>query len=182
MGSIAFAAEYTSMVDIPRVNNSSFTTQEYVQAVYFLAITAAALMAIVKIIYGGVQYMLDGVVTHKEQAKKEIQGAIFGLLIVLTAVLLLNTINPQLTKLSIFRNAPGLDTAVLTSPPVDTVQIGEKHGMYCMGDNWIETITTFICSEESQAELAQWEESCEKDGGGTMSGDILTGYYTCVAK
>jgi hypothetical protein len=57
-------------------------------------------MAVVKIIFAGVKYMLSDLVTSKEAAKKDIRGALIGLLIVLGAVLILNTINPQLKGLT----------------------------------------------------------------------------------
>jgi hypothetical protein len=59
-------------------------------------------LAVLKITIAGVKYMLSDVVTSKESAKKDIQGALFGLLIVLAAVIILNTINPSLSRFAIF--------------------------------------------------------------------------------
>ena len=52
--------------------------------------------------------MLSDIVTSKENAKKEIQGALLGLLVILSAVLILDTINPELKNFSILRNAQPL--------------------------------------------------------------------------
>lgn len=112
--SVAFAESqpsvYKPIVGVPGLSNSGgYTTQAYVNAIYKLSITIGALIAVVRIIFAGVEYMFDGVITHKSDAIKKIRGAIFGLLIILSAVLLLNTINPNLTTLSIFNNAPSID-------------------------------------------------------------------------
>lgn len=88
------------MVNIPFVSGE-LSIEAYINALYLLAISVAAVMAVLKITIAGVKYMLDDVVTHKQEAKKEIVGALFGLLIVLAAVVILNTINPQLTTFDI---------------------------------------------------------------------------------
>lgn len=90
-------------------DNSSLSTEGYVQALYKLSITAACLIALVKIIWAGVKWTLSDVVTDKGSAKKDIWSALLGLLIILCAVIVLNTINPELTKLNIFGNAPSLE-------------------------------------------------------------------------
>jgi len=107
-GTQLLAADYIPMVTIPGVNslNSTGTLEQYVNALYVLAISVAALLAVVQIIFGGVQWMLSDVVTDKSSAKKRIRGALLGLLIVLTAVVILNTINANLTNLEFFKNAP----------------------------------------------------------------------------
>ena len=49
--------------------------------IFLLAISAAAIFAVIKIIIGGVKYMLSDVVTTKESAKKDIKGAPWDLLL-----------------------------------------------------------------------------------------------------
>ena len=107
---LAHAQGYTPIVGIPGMaDNSSLSTEGYVQALYKLSITAACLIALVKIIWAGVKWTLSDVVTDKGSAKKDIWSALLGLLIILCAVIVLNTINPELTKLNIFGNAPSLE-------------------------------------------------------------------------
>jgi len=105
---VALAAECTDGVAIctfqqlPFVNNAaSLTTEDYVNALYRIAISIAAMLVVIRLIWAGVQYMLSEVVTSKEKAKKDIQGALLGLLIVLGAVTILNTINPKITNTNI---------------------------------------------------------------------------------
>lgn len=49
--------------------------------------------------------MLSESVSGRDTAKKEIRGSLLGLLVILGAVTILNTINPQITNTEIFRNA-----------------------------------------------------------------------------
>lgn len=101
---------------IPGLENvGNLTTQQYIDALYVIAITAAAILAVFKLIWAGVQYMLSEVVTSKQKAKQDIQGALLGLLLILGAVTLLNTINPNLTNIDIFRNAKTVDPVESTS-------------------------------------------------------------------
>ncbi len=101
---------YTPMVGIPGLAKvSTYTAEMYVDALYKLAITVGGILAVIQIIFGGVMYMFDGSITNKEAGKDKIKGALFGLLIILGAVLLLQTINPDLLNLKIFNNAPSID-------------------------------------------------------------------------
>lgn len=120
-GSVASAQgpmTYESVVQVPGLDPNSQGTADYVRALYMLSITVAALLAVVKIIFGGVKWMLSDVVTDKSSAIKDIRGAVFGLLIVLAAVLILNTINPNLTKLNILQDAPSISG--VTGNPIST--------------------------------------------------------------
>jgi len=122
---------YTPVVQIPGLDPNTQDTQQYVNALYLLAVTIAALLAVVKIIFGGVKWMLSDIVTDKASAKKDIQGAIFGLLIVLGTVLILNTIDPNLTRLNFLENATPLNVNLKTpdggtSTPVTPIEPGTQ--------------------------------------------------------
>lgn len=65
--------------------------------IYLFAISLAAIFAVIKIILGGVKYMLSDVVTTKESAKKDIKTSLLGLIIIAAAVFILQIINPNLT-------------------------------------------------------------------------------------
>ncbi len=120
---------YQPVVQIPRLNPPTQTTDQYVNALYLLSITVAELLAVVKIIFGGVKWMFSDVVTSKQSAIEDIRGAIFGLLIVLATVLILETVNPNLTRLNFLENAQPLNITI-TNPQGETapepVAIGEE--------------------------------------------------------
>lgn len=92
-------APFIPLVGIPGIPNpSTLQFGDYINSLYRLAISIAALLAVFKIVIAGAKYMLDDVVTHKQEAKDEIRGALVGLLIILGAVLILNTVNTDITK------------------------------------------------------------------------------------
>lgn len=92
----------------------------YVNLIYALSISAAALLAVIKIIIAGVKYMLTDVVTSKGDAIKEIKGALFGLLLIISAVLILTVINPQLIKSTLTFNPQPMPEVNVTPPVTST--------------------------------------------------------------
>lgn len=106
------------------VNNlDNLTLDEAIKIIYALSVSIAALLAVVKIIYAGVQYMLTDVITNKGKAIADIQGALFGLLIVLGAAFILNQINPQLSDVNVlkevtkFKSTQGVNQAAVQRTP-----------------------------------------------------------------
>ena len=83
-----------NLVNLPIGDNGDFN--DYINAVYLMFISIAALIAVIKIIIAGVKYMFSDIVTQKSDAKRDIQGALLGLLVVLSAVVVLSIINPDL--------------------------------------------------------------------------------------
>lgn len=95
-------AQFRPLVGIPGISDPSTDLNTYINILYALSISIAALLAVIKIIIAGVKYMLSDVITSKQAAKSDIQGALIGLLVVISAVLILNVINPQLTQTNLF--------------------------------------------------------------------------------
>ena len=61
-----------------------------------IVIGFAAVLAMVMIVMGGIEYMTSELISSKEEGRERIIHAVLGLLIALGAYLILNTINPQL--------------------------------------------------------------------------------------
>ena len=170
VGNTVFAQEaiYQPLVDLPRLDADQQSTEEYVNALYLLSITVAAFLAFVKILYGGIKWMFSDVVTSKESAKNDIKGALFGLLIVVSAVLILNTINTDLTNLNIFGDAPSI-----AQTQADQEDQGEEAPLVDaeIGDS---IVTTGASSEE----VAHFNETCpgvvNSVNDGTTTNTILS--------
>ncbi|HSE56506.1 MAG TPA: M15 family metallopeptidase [Candidatus Paceibacterota bacterium] len=81
---------------------------DFLNLVIELAIALAAVMLVIKLVIHGYSYMTQDVPFIKLQAKTKIGESIIGILLALTAYLLLNTINPRLVN-----NQVGLQKAVL---------------------------------------------------------------------
>jgi hypothetical protein len=84
--------------------------EAYANALYRVAISLAAVLAVLRLTLAGFKYMFSEVVTDKGEAKKDIQNALVGLLIILAAITILNTINPQLTNFNFLRSATSVET------------------------------------------------------------------------
>jgi hypothetical protein len=98
----AFAQEFAPLVPLPGIKEAAAGNfQSYINTFIKIAVIAAALIAVAKLVLAGVQYVLADVVTTKENAKKDIKWSLIGLLIVLSAVTILTRINPQFTNLPI---------------------------------------------------------------------------------
>jgi ABC-type transport system involved in multi-copper enzyme maturation permease subunit len=64
-------------------------------------IAAAVMLSVIFIILGSIQYMTTDAVFGKEEGKSKIMSAVGGLILALISFLILNTINPELTKINI---------------------------------------------------------------------------------
>ncbi len=75
---------------------------DYVGRIYVLVLGAAAILALFMLILGGVQYTYVALSpSAKNDAKERIYNALIGLLIVLGAYLILNTINPDFVRMDL---------------------------------------------------------------------------------
>jgi len=82
----------------------------YVQNIYSFSLGLGALLAMVMIVIGAVQYTVSEAVSAKEDAKDRITKAVLGLVLLLAATLILFTINPKIPKLDLPNlGAPGSD-------------------------------------------------------------------------
>jgi len=73
----------------------------YLNTMISLTIGICAVLAIIMIIMGGIQYMTSELVSGKEEGRKKVTQAILGLLLALGAYAILNTINPDLVNIGL---------------------------------------------------------------------------------
>ena len=111
-GALGDIPAFIPLVGIPGINGNEPGLEMYINAIYRLAISLAALLAVVKIVIAGAKYMLDDIVTHKEEAKQDIWGALMGLLVIIAAVVILNTINSDLTKTNLLLDSVTIDNSI----------------------------------------------------------------------
>lgn len=148
-------AEYKPLVGIPGVTNVNTDFNSYINALYALSISIAALLAVIKIVIAGVKWMTTDIITSKGEAKKDIQGALLGLLVVLAAVLIITVINPDILKggLNISKSAPvskvnGSGPVVLTATPKTNSEYGYLD-----------------LSKEDSKQTSAYRKECLDDGG-----------------
>ena len=90
--------------DLPLVNDAT-DISDVLNALFGLTVGAAAILAVIMIAIGGFQYMGSEAFTSKAAARERIVSAVIGLLLVLSSVLLLAVINPDIIIINPFRNA-----------------------------------------------------------------------------
>lgn len=77
------------------------TPEGLVNRFYDIALGLGGVAALGVLIYGAILYSLSGAVSSQQEAKEWIWGAIWGLILLLSAFLILKTINPDLVGLSV---------------------------------------------------------------------------------
>lgn len=108
------AQEYTLLEPLPCIEGTStdgtcdratnttktINLNDYIGYIFKFSIALAAFLAVIMIIWGGVQYMTSEVPFLKLEGKNKIGDAIAGLLMVLASYLILATIDPRLVEIN----------------------------------------------------------------------------------
>ena len=78
--------------------NSTVTMKPFLQLLFKWGIAIAVLLSIVMITFGGFQYMTTDAVYDKSEGRAKINAAIIGLLLALSAWLILQTVDPRILQ------------------------------------------------------------------------------------
>jgi len=79
----------------------STTLDRYLPSAFNLTVGIAVALAFIVITFGGVMYATSDALGKKSQGKEYIENALWGLLLVIGAYTILNTINPQILNFSL---------------------------------------------------------------------------------
>ncbi|MEK7113749.1 MAG: M15 family metallopeptidase, partial [Patescibacteria group bacterium] len=100
---------YTPLAPIPGFNETIDTEPNpvtnpcplgrYINLLMKVILGIAAVLALIMIVQGGLQYATTGLWSSKEAGTETIQNALMGLVIALSAVFILNTVNPRLLNI-----------------------------------------------------------------------------------
>ena len=92
--------EYQLLSDIPGLEavptDGDFS--EFINSIYFMSIGIASVLAVLMIVWVGFRYALSDVAGTKVELKEHLSKIIGGLVLLIGAYLLLDLINPQLTR------------------------------------------------------------------------------------
>lgn len=120
LSSTAFAAldNYTVLVPLPGTTlqdnctgtDCKATFQSYLPGAFKLAISISAVLAFVMITYGGFLYATTDAINGKETGRSYIENAVYGLILVIGAWAILNTISPEMLKFNLNLPVPSLGT------------------------------------------------------------------------
>lgn len=81
------------------INSGSFA--DFFNNLYKFLVGLAIALAIIEIIWGGLEYSTTDSIGNKEAGKKRIRNAIYGLILILSPVLVFSIINPNILNLSV---------------------------------------------------------------------------------
>lgn len=99
---VAGAQEYKPLVPLPgflgNINEGTGVVN-YLNALFNVAILIGSILAVFVIASAGLQYMTTDAIMHKQDSKKRIEHAIFGLIMLLSIWIFFNQINPEILKL-----------------------------------------------------------------------------------
>jgi len=120
---------YVPVVNIPGLSVGKADPVNFLRQLFLIGLTLTAFLAVVMIMWGGIQYMTTDAVSGKSEGKTRIRNAIFGLLIALLFLTVLGTINPQLTqfKFNVSQvQLPQIFVPQSTPPPSDYQNLANK--------------------------------------------------------
>lgn len=101
---------FVSLAPIPGVSDQP-TLSGFLSAVFRIGIIVAAFLAVIMIAFGGLEYMVSSVPGIKTAGIERMKNALWGLLLILFAYIVLNTINPDILN---FRFESSLQSGRLT--------------------------------------------------------------------
>ena len=99
-----FAQEFVALTSLPGLKEaeSSQNLSVFLNSLYKICIGAAAVLAVFQIMRAGILFMTNkGSISENEQARSLIQGSVFGLILVLSPVIVFTIINPQILELKL---------------------------------------------------------------------------------
>jgi hypothetical protein len=129
-------AQFIPLTQLPGLSDTSTTSTlpGFLNQLYKICIGVAAVIAVLEIMYAGVQFMTSrGSVSSNEAAKSRIQNAILGLVLVLSPTIVFSIINPDILKLDLNFSTLDPSTNKNSSGKVDTT-LG-PNGVPIAGDN-----------------------------------------------
>lgn len=100
------SAEVVPLAPLPTRFGDTNTLPGYISTIFFLSITVGAVLAVLRIVWGGFRYMTSEAIGNVKEARDIITQALVGLLLLLSVWLILNQINPQITSLDALRFSP----------------------------------------------------------------------------
>src|SRR3989344_2130674 len=118
------ALAYNLLQPLPVVGQSVESFPDYITKIIPFILGLAAVLAVVEIVIGGIEYAVTEAIDSKADAKDRIRQAILGLLLALASWLILYTINPELINLKL--NIPGLPGGPVITLCQPACKIGEE--------------------------------------------------------
>ncbi|MCX6701865.1 MAG: hypothetical protein NTX96_01560 [Candidatus Zambryskibacteria bacterium] len=163
--------DYTVLAPLPGIGENGATTNlgTYLPAAFNIAIAVAAVLAFLVITYGGVLYATSDALSGKAQGREYIENAIYGLLLVIGAWVILYTINPQILDFNLSLPRPNI-------PTIPTVVVGGCPDCKTLSSLGIPTQGSAVGKSLSQSSLAKFVLLNERLRGSGITWAVTEGY------
>ncbi|MEK7643139.1 MAG: pilin [Patescibacteria group bacterium] len=171
----------------PQIVDSFFA---YVRLLFPFLLSIAVISALTMTVFGGIQYMASGGNPSKiSEARGRIQNAVFGLGIAVFSVLILNTINPNLTKLqfgSYFKRVgQGYDYTIMTSTSADAPSCAGKIKGRCVSPNSSCLLNpadgNYNCAPDAVfGDMGKEGKPCRPPSYGECDGNLVCRNFQCI--
>lgn len=135
----AFAQGFVPLAPIPGLTDisptsvvNSATLTSFFNNLYKYCIGLSGVLAVVMIIWGGLEYATQDIPSAKQNGKDKILQAVLGLVLVLSPVLVFSIINPQILNLSVGLEPITFTAGSATRAPYIQTQVtpGSTHAIY----------------------------------------------------
>jgi hypothetical protein len=191
-----FTGYYNLLQPLPQVgpffdaNNAEQPNSlgRYLNPMITVFIGICAVLAVIMILMGGIQYMGSELISSKEEGKERIRNAIFGLILALGAYTLLYTINPNLLKSDI-SSAPSVNLSVDIGDDTPQTPVNGKFtagtsysGGGVAGASWDTTRESLPYSDNNGLVAKIYNSECSTIGqtGCTSSEDLSLAYIDTI--
>jgi hypothetical protein len=123
-------------------NASENNIGSYLNLMIKIFIGICAVLAVIMIVMGGVEYMTSELVGNKEHGKNQITHAIFGLILALAAWTIINQINPDILKTDLKNlTTQTVEVDLNADVPQTYDPVTKKYpGGYTYGNPWDDTV------------------------------------------
>lgn len=164
----------------------------YFGQLFWITLGIAAVLAVLMITIGGIRYMTSEAFDTKSAAKNQITAAVFGLILAFASLFILETINPDILNLNIFKIVEKTETLQGDRPSLDPgvaepdFEFNENYDRLTEGDAQEEDDFFNACIEEGKT--LSCEICLQKDGAGNCTNKQILCYkqeegmpWACVA-
>lgn len=116
-------------------NASGKSFGDYLSIMFTFFVSFAGVLAVVMLIFGGIQYMSTDSLSGTESGRSKMYQAVYGLIIVLASYVILNTVNPNLVKFNFSIQGQSIEIEGDTNDPITSatsfIQTTQNLGISC---------------------------------------------------
>lgn len=147
----------------------------FLNNLYKYLIGLAAILAVIMIIWGGIEYATQDSISSKSNSRHRIEQALLGLVLVLAPALVFTIINPSILNLSL--NLPVIQVAPNTPLPTATPCTGTSCGTTNNNGQFTTNTQLIPCSGGS---CTNAQTQCQNEYSGQSGGYTLSENVVCV--